>query len=95
MLLNISIECCVSAVFLGKVISTGCLHVSELKEISHSSAQLSTSLRSLFNVFDESNVFLIVEKSEVSSANILTLDRRPSVKSLMKTRKNKGPRMEP
>ena len=38
---------------------------------------------------------IITEKTDVSSANILKLYRRPSGKSLMKIRKNKGPRMEP
>ena len=38
---------------------------------------------------------IIVGKSEVSSANILTFDSRFSGRSFIKIRKNKGPKIDP
>ena len=94
-LLKVSDECWVLIVFLEKITSIACLEGSGLKYIFHWSAQSAINLRSLFNIFDERKVFLIFENIDVSSANILILERRPSGRSLIKTRNNKGPKIDP
>ena len=73
-----------------------CLVVSRLKFIFYWVAHLLILTRSLFRLFPDVWVsWCITENKDVSSAKSFALDERPSLRSLMQIKNNKGPRMEP
>ena len=78
-----------------KMTSWACLEGSGLKLIFHWKPQLHILMKSFFNSF--AYVFLLwtTEKGEVPSAKGQGLDDKPVDKSLMWTKNNKGPKIEP
>ena len=84
-----------SLFFLLNIISWTCLLGSELKFIFHLKAQLPIFSKSSLRSLGEVLISLITENIEVSSANNLHSLLRPSDKSLIYIKDNKGPGIDP
>ena len=78
-----------------KITSWACLVGSELNLIFHWKPQLFIFIKSLFKSFTVEFVLWTTENREVSSANNLGFEVKPSGKSLIQIRKNNRPRVDP
>ena len=78
-----------------KLTSFACLVGSVLNDIFQLKAQSRIFTKSLFGLKAETLALFTTYKKEVSSANNLTFVVNPRRRSLMKMRKNNGPRTEP
>ena len=78
-----------------KLISFACLVGPVLNDIFQLKAQSRIFTKSLIRLKAETLALFTTYKKEVSSANNLTFVVSPRRRSLMKMRKNNGPRTEP
>ena len=82
-------------IFLLNIISWDCLFGSGLKIIFHWKAHLSVWCKSLLNSFAEVSTSWITENKYILSANNFAFDDRPSARSLIQTKKRRGPKLIP
>ena len=82
-------------ILLLKITFWACLLGSELKFIFHGKAQALILLKSLFKLVVVELIFWTTEKKKASSANNFGFQFKSYDKSLIKIRKNEGPRIDP